>query len=177
MVRRIGDRLSYANVMATFAVLATVMGGTAYAAATIGPKDIKPNAVLSKHLKDGQVKRQDLGKGVQGARAFVHVTRDGDGDFVVDGTRTKNVVRFELPQTGNTDRPCLVLPAWIDASTAIAIGTVDSDSTPEWATAVITHRVSGESSQGCPGNAIALMLGRSSGVASTDTISFNVMVP
>ena len=36
------------------------LGGTAYAAATIGPKDIKPDAVRSKHVKDGQIKNVDI---------------------------------------------------------------------------------------------------------------------
>jgi hypothetical protein len=36
------------------------LGGSAYAAATIGSKDIKPDAVRSKHVKDGQIKSPDI---------------------------------------------------------------------------------------------------------------------
>jgi len=185
VVRRFGERLSYANVMSTIAVFGMVLGGTAYAAGTIGSKDIQKNAVLSKHIKNGQVKAPDVAAGAIsrahlspnaiGARAYVHVTR-ASGDFVVDRARTKNVVNVTLPSTGNDDRPCLVLPAWIDATKAVAIGSIDSANTPSPETASVEHRVDGESSQGCAGNSIALVLDRN-GVGSSSTIAFNVMVP
>ncbi|MDP3892696.1 hypothetical protein [Nocardioides sp.] len=185
-VRRFGERLTYANVMATIAVVGMLTGGTAYAATKVGPQDIKRNAVLSKHIKNGQVSTGDLkaagvtraklAPGVLGARAYVHVTRDGAGDFVVDTARTKNVVDVALPTTGNNDRPCLLLPTWINASTAVVIGTIDAANTPDSHTASVQHRVGGEGGQGCEGNAIALYLKRN-GVGGTATISFNVMVP
>jgi hypothetical protein len=50
MLDKLGLRLSYANVMATLAMFA-ILGGGAYAAATIGADDIKKNAVRSKHIK------------------------------------------------------------------------------------------------------------------------------
>jgi hypothetical protein len=59
-MRRIRSKLTYANVMATLAVF-LVLGGGAYAASKIGPNDIAKNAVRSKHIKRGNVKRSDLG--------------------------------------------------------------------------------------------------------------------
>src|SRR5256885_17224173 len=41
------------------------LGGSAYAAATIGPSDIKNNAVRSRHIKDA-VKNPDLGANAVG---------------------------------------------------------------------------------------------------------------
>ena len=46
MLRKLRPRSAY-DVMAALAFLAAVAGGTAYAAATIGPGDIQHNAVLS----------------------------------------------------------------------------------------------------------------------------------
>jgi hypothetical protein len=185
-LRRFADRLSYANVMSTIAVFAVFAGGTAYAAATIGSNDIKQNAVLSRHINNGAVHTADVGtgaitraklaRGVLGARAYVHVTRTVGGDFVVDTTRRKNVVTVELPTTLNNDRPCLVLPSWINAAKAVAIASVDAQNTPDANTASVDQRDGGEGSQGCVGNAIALFLERN-GVGSTSTIAFNVMVP
>lgn len=185
-VRRFADRLSYANVMSTIAVFAVLTGGTAYAAGMVGSSDIKRNAVLSRHIKDGQVHTADvargaitrgkLAKGVVGARAYVHVTRTAGGGFAVDTTRRKNVVTVKLPTTGNYDRPCLVLPSWIDASRAVAIGSIDAENTPNAQTAVIEQRDGGEGSQGCTGNAVALYLFRN-GAGTTSDIAFNVMVP
>ena len=100
----------------------------------------------------------------------------GPDDFVVDESRSKNVVDVTLPTTGNNDRPCLVLPGCIDATKAVAIGTVDAQNTPESANATVQHRVGGEGSQGCEGNSISLYLKRAGG-GDTSTISFNVMVP
>jgi hypothetical protein len=52
-------KLSYANVMSTIAVFG-VLGGGAYAAGTIGSNDIKPDAIHSSHVKDGEIARRDL---------------------------------------------------------------------------------------------------------------------
>jgi hypothetical protein len=49
-------RQQYLGALALFIAL----GGSAYAAATIGPADIKDNAVHSNHIADGQVKNPDL---------------------------------------------------------------------------------------------------------------------
>ena len=58
--RGIGERLTYANVTATLALVVALGTGGAYAASKIGPKDIAKNAVRSKHIKAGQVKTPDL---------------------------------------------------------------------------------------------------------------------
>ena len=58
--RPLRERLSYANVMSTIAVFGVLAGGGAYAASTINSKDIAVNAVRSKHIKAGHVKRSDL---------------------------------------------------------------------------------------------------------------------
>jgi len=43
-----------------FIALILALSGTAYAAATIGPRDIKDNAVHSRHIKDHDVRPNDL---------------------------------------------------------------------------------------------------------------------
>ena len=59
MFAGIRDRLTYANVMATFAVF-IALGGVGWAAANINSKDdVKDNSLKSVDLKDG--------KGVKGA--------------------------------------------------------------------------------------------------------------
>ncbi len=69
-MRRIRSNLTYANVMATIAVFA-VLGGGAFAAAKVSkaPK----NSVVSKSIKNGAVKKQDL------ATAVVSVDKLADG--------------------------------------------------------------------------------------------------
>ena len=59
MGSRIREKLSFANVMSVIAVF-IALGGSAYAVMKIGPKDIRRNAVRSKHIKQGQVKPGDL---------------------------------------------------------------------------------------------------------------------
>ena len=68
-MRRIRSHLSYANVMSTIAVF-IVLGGGAYAATKIGSSDIARNAIRSKHVKDNQIRVQDLAAEAKGARAF-----------------------------------------------------------------------------------------------------------
>lgn len=53
-------RLSYSNVAATLALLLAVSGGVVYAANRIGAKQIRRNAVRSKHIKNGQVRGRDV---------------------------------------------------------------------------------------------------------------------
>jgi hypothetical protein len=47
--------------MAVITFLIVAAGGSAYAAATIGSGNIKNNAVLSRHVKDREIKSPDLG--------------------------------------------------------------------------------------------------------------------
>ena len=67
-MKRIREHLTYGNVMATIAVFGVVAGGGAYAASKIGPRDIAQNAVRSKHIKNGQVRTQDLAKSIPAIR-------------------------------------------------------------------------------------------------------------
>jgi len=60
LVTRLQPRSAY-DLMAAIALFIAVGGGGAYAAATIGARDIKNNAIHSRHIKDGQVKHVDLG--------------------------------------------------------------------------------------------------------------------
>lgn len=58
---RPGSRLpSHSTVAAYLALFVALATGGAYAAKLIGPKDIAKNAVKSKHIGKGQVKRADL---------------------------------------------------------------------------------------------------------------------
>lgn len=61
MLDKVRRRLTYANVMSSIAFFG-VLGGGAYAAATIDSSDIKRNAVLSKHIKNQQVRSNDIGR-------------------------------------------------------------------------------------------------------------------
>ena len=108
---------------------------------------------------------------------YAHVTRDASGGFVVDPTRTFGVVDVVLPGTGNTDRPCVVVPTSVDRDTVVAITTVDANGTPQDEFASVHHRVGREGSQGCPVGSIALYIRRHGGTESTSTVAFNVYIP
>ncbi|MFL5898234.1 MAG: hypothetical protein ACJ76D_07180 [Solirubrobacterales bacterium] len=60
MLRKLRPRSAY-DVMAAITFFIVVASGSAYAAATIGSGNIKNDAVLSRHIKNGQVKNLDLG--------------------------------------------------------------------------------------------------------------------
>jgi hypothetical protein len=51
------SRLTYANVVATLALVLAIGGGTVYAAVELGKNDVK-----SKHIAPGAVEKSDLGK-------------------------------------------------------------------------------------------------------------------
>ena len=59
MVSKILARLSYANVAATLALF-FALGGTAYAAATIGSADIVNNSVRSADIHNHTLKSKDI---------------------------------------------------------------------------------------------------------------------
>ena len=73
MTARIREHLR-GNVVAYVALFAALCG-SAYAAARIGPKDIRRNAVRSRHIKNGQVKRPDVGA------AAINGVKVGDGSL------------------------------------------------------------------------------------------------
>jgi hypothetical protein len=63
-------RVTYANVMATLAVFAVILGGTAIALpgrGSVTKNDIRKNAVRSKHLQAGAVTAEDVRDGAIGA--------------------------------------------------------------------------------------------------------------
>ncbi len=73
----------YANVAATLA-LVVALGGTGYAAATIGTGDIKNNAVTSAKIKNKNVKATDLrGNSVNSAKIKNNTVKDQDVADVV----------------------------------------------------------------------------------------------
>jgi hypothetical protein len=61
MLARFRPRRPSHGTVVAYLALFVALGGTTYAAATIGSNSIKNNAVLSRHIKDGEVKNPDLG--------------------------------------------------------------------------------------------------------------------
>ena len=64
MFARVRDKLTYANVVASLALVAA-MGGTSYAAVTlpagsVGKKQLKRNAVISSKVKPGSLRLSDF---------------------------------------------------------------------------------------------------------------------
>ena len=51
-----------------YLALFVALGGTSYAAANIGSAQIKTDAILTRHIKDGQVTGRDLARGAVGPR-------------------------------------------------------------------------------------------------------------
>lgn len=60
VARSMRARLGFANLMSLIAIVLALTGGAVYAATKIGPKNIKPNAVKSKHIGRDQVKGLDV---------------------------------------------------------------------------------------------------------------------
>jgi hypothetical protein len=60
-MRNLRGHITYANVVATLALVLVVAGGTAYAANTIGSSDIIDESILSEDVKNGEVKTADVG--------------------------------------------------------------------------------------------------------------------
>ncbi|HEY8639549.1 MAG TPA: hypothetical protein VIL53_03475 [Solirubrobacterales bacterium] len=60
---RLRRRLTYANVVSTIALVLAVGGGAVYAASKIGAQGIRKSAIHSFHIKNKQVKRQDIAGG------------------------------------------------------------------------------------------------------------------
>jgi hypothetical protein len=60
---RLRRRFTYANIVSTIALVLAVGGGAVYAASKVGPHNIRKNAIRSYHIKNKQVKRQDIAGG------------------------------------------------------------------------------------------------------------------
>lgn len=92
----IGDRLTYANVMATLAVF-IALGGASYAALkipanSVGSKELKDNSVRGKEIKNGVVGTKDLKPGSVGPDALQGnaVGYDNLAPLAVDGSKVKD---------------------------------------------------------------------------------------
>ena len=72
--------MTYANVTATLALVIALGSGTAYAAHLIGAGEIKKNAVHSRHVKAGAIKRSDLARSKTQGFEAVHAVRAADAD-------------------------------------------------------------------------------------------------
>ena len=90
MLSRLRPRLSYANVVSTLCLF-IVLGGSAYAVATIGSNDIKNGAVLSRHIQDRGVANVDLGP-----------NSVGSGKVIDDSLTDKDVKESTLNVSGPT---------------------------------------------------------------------------
>jgi hypothetical protein len=87
LIRRLGERLSYANVMATIAVFGVLAGGGAYAASKIGPKEIGDKAVRAKHIKKAAVKTPKITDGAVTAAKLADDVRSLQGPQGEPGAR------------------------------------------------------------------------------------------
>ena len=72
MIARVRSHLTYANVVSSLCLF-ILLGGSAYAAATIGSAQIKNNSIQGKDVKNGSLTKADLKRGSlpagpQGAR-------------------------------------------------------------------------------------------------------------
>jgi hypothetical protein len=63
MTARLRRHITYANVVATLALAFALGGGVVYAANKIGAHGIAKNAIRSYHIRNKQVKRQDIAGG------------------------------------------------------------------------------------------------------------------
>jgi hypothetical protein len=99
MVKRILARLSYANIASTLALF-LALGGTAYAAATIGSADIVNNSIRGKDIHNHTIAGKDIKSGVLTPKLYANIASDGTlhvGRGVLSSTRAGNgfyVVRF-----------------------------------------------------------------------------------
>jgi hypothetical protein len=66
--KRLATKRPSAPMLMSTAALVVALGGTSYAAATIGSAQIKNGAVTSPKIKDGTIKRIDLAPGVSGPK-------------------------------------------------------------------------------------------------------------
>jgi hypothetical protein len=81
---RIFRRPSHGAVVAYLALFLALTTGGAWAAAQIGPEDIRKNAVRSSHIKDGNVRAKDVRNGaVKAAKLAANAV---SGDKVQDGS-------------------------------------------------------------------------------------------
>jgi hypothetical protein len=91
-------RPSHGTVVAYVALFMALATGGAWAAATIGPKDIKDNAIHSRHIKKNAVKTKKIAKGaVTGARVGTDTLT---GDNIDESTLGPVPTSFNANQLG-----------------------------------------------------------------------------
>jgi hypothetical protein len=102
-MKRTNWRPSHATVVAYLALFVALATGSAWAAATIGPGDIKDNAVHTRHIKRKAVEKKQIAKGA------VSTNRLADG--AVTGQKTgldtltgDNIIESSLGQVPDADR-------------------------------------------------------------------------
>jgi len=90
MVSRVLARLSYTNVVATLALF-IALGGTSYAAATIGSGAIVDNSIRSRDIHNGTIAPKDLNASARVQKLYGNVR--GDTGTLVRGRGIKSVSR------------------------------------------------------------------------------------
>ncbi len=86
-MNRIPRKTPSPSMAVALAALFVALGGVAWAAATIGARDIKDDAVRTDHIKDGQVKTSDLAGTAKAAFLSSDVTvRETVTQFVDNGS-------------------------------------------------------------------------------------------
>ena len=95
-------RLTYANVMSSVAVF-MILGGGAYAAATIGTREIRNNGVRTQDVKDGNLRGRDFIRRAFGRREV----RDADH---VDGKNASDFLSNSGTGIGVVQGPVEAIP-------------------------------------------------------------------
>jgi hypothetical protein len=134
---------NYANITSTLALIVALGGTGAYAADKLGGGDIARNAITSKHLKNGKVRKQDLSRKVTGCpsgmvnlRGTVCVDREprgGEVTWAVGRDRCRSAgLRLPSPSEAYMALEAGSIPApasiWVDViyRRADGAGTADS---------------------------------------------------
>jgi hypothetical protein len=111
--------------------LFVALGGTVYAAATIGASDIKRNAVRSKHIKSNNVKRADIAaNAVNAAKIASNAVANSElGDNAVTSAEVAgSAIGSSEISDGSIGPADLGVPAqWTDVQYALSYATYDDD--------------------------------------------------
>jgi hypothetical protein len=99
-VGRLRKKLNYANVMATVAVFLALAGGAwAISKNSVGPRQIRPDAVRSSELKTGAVKSRDV--------AAAAIGTDKLADNAATGAKVDEGTLGEVPRAALAGGPSL----------------------------------------------------------------------
>jgi hypothetical protein len=134
-MEKTSKRLSFANVTSALALF-VALGGTAFAAATIGANDIKPNAVRAKHIKTGAVKRAEVAKNAingpriaSGSVASADIANESVGAADIG---TGSVGGLEILDASVSAAELGVSPQWVTVPLATGWTTFDGDDTSDY---------------------------------------------